>query len=112
MSRRRGRPRTPAADRPARAVGRRPEQLPDEQAPEAGGGVFRRLGAGTKGSAGMIGLVEQFFAPNAYDAKRDLEEQERVGKPAPAPTDPPELRPEPGSDPGQRFRGTIRLRRP
>ena len=74
--------------------------------------MFRTLGAGTRGSAGMMGVVDQIFAPNAYDAKQLLEEQERVGEPAPAPTDPPELRPEPGDDPAHRFRSTIRLRRP
>lgn len=106
MAGRRGRSRRPAA-RPSEPV-----DLPDEQPPEAGGGVFRRLGAGTQGSAGMMGIVDQLFAPNAHDAKRDLEEQQRVGKPAPAPTDPPELRPAPGADPADRFRSTIRLRRP
>ena len=114
MTRRRGRGkdrRPDAARRTARPAGP-PVDLPDEQAPEAGGGVFRRLGAGTKGSAGMMGIVDQLFAPNAHDAKRDLEEQQRVGKPAPAPTDPPELKPAPGGDPANRFRSTIRLRRP
>jgi hypothetical protein len=86
--------------------------MTEETPPEAGGGVFRRLSAGSKGSAGMMGVFDQFFAPNAHDAKQDLEEQERVGKPAPSPTDPPELRPDPGDHPTARFRGTIRLRRP
>jgi hypothetical protein len=73
-----------------------------------GGGIMRRLGAGTRGAAGAFSVVEQFFAPNAHDARRDLAEQRRIGRPAPAPTDPPDLAPGPGG----RFRGRIVIRRP
>ena len=82
------------------------DQPPDEH--PLGGGIMRRLGAGTRGAAGVFSVVEQVFAPNARDARRDLEEQRRVGRPAPAPTDPPELSPAPGG----RFRGRIVIRRP
>lgn len=92
--------------------GRKGEPLPDEEPPESGGGIFRRLSASSKRSAGMMSVFDQIFAPNAHDAKQDLEEQERVGRPAPAPTDPPELRPAPDDDPAHRFRSTIRLTRP
>lgn len=78
----------------------------DEQ--PQGGGIMRRLGAGTRGTAGVFSVFEQVFAPNAHDARRDLQEQRRIGRPAPAPTDPPDLSPTPGG----RFRGRIVIRRP
>jgi hypothetical protein len=76
------------------------------------GGVMRRLAAGSGGMSAIFGGVEQFYAPNAHRARQDWEEQKLVGAPAPAPTDPPDLRPSTGVAPGDRFRGSIVVRLP
>lgn len=83
---------------------------PDDEQPLSGT-LMRRLSAGTGGMAGVFSVVEQLYGPAHLQARQALEEQRRAGKPVPAPTDPPDLRPAPGTDPANRFRGTIVIRR-
>jgi hypothetical protein len=80
--------------------------------PPPGGGVMRRLSAGSTGMAGVFSIVDQVFAPTRDDARRELEEQHSAPAPAPAPTDPPALGPSGGPGASDRFRGRIVIRRP
>jgi len=68
---------------------------------------MRRLSAKGAGFAGAFSAIDQIWAPAHYDARQEIEEQRRVGTPAPAPTDPPGLKPVSGTDPASRFRGRI-----
>lgn len=73
-----------------------------------GGGVFRRLSAGTSLFAVDFSLAEELFAPTRHQARQELEVQRRVGRPAPSPTDPPLLPADPGPAAGaRRFAGRI-----
>jgi len=80
----------------------------DQERPERGG-VMRRLSTKGAGFAGAFSAIDQIYAPAHYDARQEIEEQRRIGKPAPAPTDPPDLKPASGTDPASRFRGRIVL---
>ncbi len=77
---------------------------------------MRRLSGGTRGMAGAFSALEQFYAPANARARQEIEEQRHIGRPAPAPTDPPDLDPVPdapaGGPPPVRFRGRITVRRP
>lgn len=67
--------------------------------------LFRRWYAGKGRAALSFSLVEELFGPSRHEARIMMEEQQRVGRLAPAPTDPPEL-PEP--DPAAVIRPTGR----
>jgi hypothetical protein len=73
-------------------------------------GVFRWLRNHSGSATPSVFLVEELFAPSRHQARMEIEAQRRVSRPAPAPTDPPNLEP-PGS-PGSndRFRGRIVIR--
>jgi hypothetical protein len=87
------------------------DQVPTpDQAPPERGGVMRRLSTKGAGFAGAFSAIDQIYAPAHYDARQEIEEQRRVGKPAPAPTDPPDLKPASGTDPASRFRGRVVIR--
>ena len=107
------RPAGDALDQPRDAVDQ-PGDAVESEADPSTGGIFRRLSAGTSGFGGSFGVVEQVFAPSLQQAREDLQEQHRIGRPAPAPTDPPDLGPERAgaADPASRFRGRIVIRRP
>lgn len=85
---------------------------PIDQEP-LGGGLMRRIAAGTKGVApGAFSVLEEVFAPTHHKAREEIEEQRRVGRPAPSPSDPPRIEPAPGAgdDPATRFHGRIVFR--
>ncbi len=67
-----------------------PYQDGDEEPPPSGG-VFRRIAPGRLGSAFAFSIFEEIYAPAHRQARDEIEEQRRVGRPAPAPTDPPDL---------------------
>ena len=90
------------------ADGQAPDPAPDQEQEQ--GGVMRRLSAKGAGFAGAFSAIDQIYAPAHYDARQEIEEQRRVGTPAPAPTDPPDLKPASGTDPASRFRGTVVIR--
>jgi hypothetical protein len=73
---------------------------------------MRRLAAGTGGLSGVIGVFDQLWAPTHHQARQELEEQRHIGRPAPSPTDPPDLTPDPDAGPAGRFSGSIVLHRP
>jgi hypothetical protein len=77
-----------------------PDEAMHDEAMPAGGGVMRRLGAGHGDLAGLFSALEMAFAPNALQAREELEAQRRIGKRAPSPADPPNL--DPGGRPGYR----------
>jgi hypothetical protein len=68
------------------------EVMPDEVMP-SGGGVMRGLGAVGAGFAGVFSAVELVFAPNAYNAREEIETQRRIGPRKVSPADPPTLDP-------------------
>lgn len=80
----------------------------NEEPPPAGG-VFRRIAPGRLGSAFAFSIFEEIYAPAHRQARDEIEEQRRVGRPAPAPTDPPDL-PDP-TVPGAQGTGTGRPRK-
>ena len=91
-----------------------PGPPPDEE-PLSGGGVFRRGGllrriASRAAPAGSV--FSEIYAPTHYEATIQIEAQRRVGKPAPSPTDPPDLEPSGPAVADERFRGRIVLRSP
>lgn len=55
--------------------------------------------ARSSGSRGMVGVMDEVFAPTRHEAQQELEAQTRL--PAPAPT--------PGDGPDADFRGTMRI---
>lgn len=63
------------------------------------GWVDFRNKARSSGSRGMVGIMDEVFAPTRHEAQLELEAQTRL--PAPAPT--------PGDGPGDDFRGTVRI---
>jgi hypothetical protein len=73
-------------------------------------GAFRRWGAGKGRVAVSFSVFEELYGPTRHQARIEVEAQRRVGRPAPAPTDPPEL---PGGGPAApgrprgRFSGTV-----
>ena len=99
MTKRRRRPRQVSSDQV------QDEQVQDEQV--LSGGVFRRLAA----SAGSVGtsfsVFEEIYGPTKHEARIEVEAQRRIGKPAPAPADPPDLQPADGDPAGSRFSSRI-----
>lgn len=77
-------------------------------------GVFRRWCAGKGRVALSFSVFEELYGPSRHEARIEMEEQKRVERPSPSPTDPPEL-PAPGSAvvsrPRGRFQGIVVLRR-
>jgi hypothetical protein len=67
--------------------------------------VLRSGSAGTSFSA-----FEEIFAPTRHQARIEIQAQSRLVKPAPAPTDPPELEP-PGPGTNDRFQGRVVVHR-
>jgi hypothetical protein len=76
--------------------------------------AFRRWGAGSGGRVALsFSVFDELYGPNRHQARIEVEEQRRVGRPAPSPTGPPEL-PELGpATPDrlrERFQGTVVVR--
>lgn len=54
--------------------------------------LFRRLNFGKKGGVAVaFSVAEELWGPSKHDARVVVEAQQRVGAPAPAPADPPDL---------------------
>ena len=86
---------------------------PDEDhkpLPDGGFRRFRRLMLGTGSAGTSFSVFEEIFAPTRHQARIEIEAQTRAVKPAPAPTDPPELEP-PGPGATRRFEGRVVIRR-
>lgn len=54
--------------------------------------LFRRLNFGKKGAVAVaFSAAEELWGPAKHDARIEVAAQHRVGRPAPAPSDPPDL---------------------
>jgi hypothetical protein len=82
-----------------------------DQEPLEGAGLFTRLGLGKKSGALSFSALEEIFAPSRHEARQEIEQQRRVGRPTAAPTDPLEPEPEPERPGSGRFSGTVVIRK-
>jgi hypothetical protein len=71
-------------------------------------GLMRRLNLGKKGSVAIaFSAAEELFGPTKRDARIVVEQQRRVGRRAPSPTDPPDLATGADATDADRFAGKI-----
>jgi len=88
----------------------------DEDGKTPSAGFFRRFrqlvqGSGSAGTS--FSVFEEIFAPTRHQARVEIQAQQRAVKPAPAPTDPPDLEPPgPGGKAADRYQGRVVIRRP
>jgi hypothetical protein len=75
-----------------------------------GRGLFTRLNPGKGTAALSFSALEEIFAPSRHEARAEIEQQRRVGEPAPAPADP--FEPPSNRQGPKRFHGTIVIRKP
>ena len=72
---------------------------------EYAGGVLCRLGRLFRRWGGLsIPVIEELYGPSRHQARIEVEQQRRLARPSPAPTDPPE-QPEPRPPASGRARG-------
>ena len=72
---------------------------------------FRRLMLGSGSVGTSFSVFEEIFAPTRHQARTEIQAQSRAVRPAPAPTDPPDLE-GPGPNPADRYQGRVVIRRP